>query len=484
MTRTRLFSALALVLGLTACEGFREAMTAHVDVVARAGSQELTVDRLAEMMRDTDVPLQPEAVRTLAQLWVNYQLLGHAGAQGDSLRSPESADAGMWSTIAQQRMQQLFEVISKDWSNLDPATFEQRYNDGELLAAAHILLAKQPEGLSATANDSIKREAERIARTVTAASFAAVAKARSEDPGSKDRGGDYGVFAPGQMVPEFDAGVRSVAPGGISQVVETQFGFHIIRRSTYAEIKDKFAEEIGKTGNAAAESTYFADLEKGANVQVKASAGKVVKQIADDVDAYRKDKSVLATSRSGNLTAAKMAMWMGAFPPQSRVRQQVAQAPDSVLGDFVKSIMRNELLMKTADSAKIFIDSVEMGNIREAFYSGALRTMSGLNIAPSQLVEAPEGGADKEARQRLASTRVNEYMTRLLRNEAEFVQVPEPLVIVLRDKYESRIVPAGVDRALAAATKLRAAADSAATAGMPPSAVPLPAPAAPAAKRP
>lgn len=488
MTRNRLLSVLAIVLGLTACEGFREAMTAHVDVVARAGSQELTVDRLAEMMSDTDVPLQPEAVRTLAQLWVNYQLLGHAAAQGDSLRTPEAADAGMWSTIAQQRMRRLFEIVAKDWTSLDPATFEKRYTDGELLAASHILLSKQPEGLSATANDSIKREAEKIARTVTAATFAAVAKARSEDPGSKDRGGDYGVFAPGQMVPEFDAGIRSVSPGGITQVVETQYGYHVIRRATYAEIKDKFAEEIAKTGNTVAESTYFANLERGANVQVKSSAGKVVKQIADDVDAFRGDKAVLATSRSGNLTAGKMALWMSAFPPQQRVRQQVSQAPDSTLGEFVKSIMRNELLVRSADSAKIVIDSVEQENIRQAFYNGTLRTMTGLNIAPEQLVEAPEGGADKDARQRLAATRLNEYMTRLLHNEAEFVQVPEPLVIVLRDKYESRVVPAGVDRALAAATKLRAAADSAASAGMPTSAVPLPAPlpapAAPDTKRP
>lgn len=482
MTRLRLASTtLVLVLGLASCEGFREAMTAHVDVVARAGSQELTVDKLAEMMGPTDVPLQPEAVRTLAQLWVNYQLLGHAGALGDSLHDPKTADAAMWSTLAQQRMQTLYETISKQWATpLDPSTFEQRYNDGELLAASHILLAKQPEGISATANDSIKREAERIARTVTSATFASVARARSEDPGSKDRGGDYGVFAPGTMVPEFDAGIRSVRPGGISQVVETQYGYHIIRRSTWAEIKDKFAEEIAKTGNFAAESTYFADIEKAANVQVKSSAMKMVKAIAEDVDAYREDKSVIATSRTGSLTAARMAMWMGAFPPQSRIRQQVAQAPDSILDGFVKSIMRNELLLHTADSAKIDVDSTEKENVRQAFYNGALRTMTALNLAPSQLREAPEGGEDEEARQRLAATRISEYMTRLLRNEVDFVQVPEPLVVVLRDKYESRVVPAGVDRVLAAATKLRAAADSAANAGLPPTSVPMPDPAAPA----
>jgi hypothetical protein len=239
MTRTRLLVvSLVTVLSATSCAAFKDAMTAHVDVVARAGTQELTVSRLAEMMGTSEIPLQPDAARSLAQLWVNYQLVGHAGAQGDSLATVADADAGMWSAFAQLKTRRFFETISADWGNIDSASFEQKYNEGELLAAAHILLAKQPQGLSATANDSIRREADRIAETVTTATFAQVARERSDDPGSKDRGGDYGVFPPGQMVPEFDAGIRSVAPGEITKVVETQYGYHIIRRSTWDEIKD------------------------------------------------------------------------------------------------------------------------------------------------------------------------------------------------------------------------------------------------------
>ena len=134
MTRTRLLTAsLAAVLGLTACEGLKEAMTAHVDTVARAGSQELTVTRLAELVGPTDVPLQADAIRTIAQLWVNYQLLGHAAARGDSLFTDADAELGMWSAIAQMRSRKLYDELAKGWSgNLDPATFEKAYNDGVL----------------------------------------------------------------------------------------------------------------------------------------------------------------------------------------------------------------------------------------------------------------------------------------------------------------------------------------------------------------
>ncbi len=471
MTRTRLLTAsLVALLGVTACEGFKEAMTAHVDVVARAGSQELTVKRLSELLGPTDVPLRADAIRTVAQLWVNYQLLAQAGAQGDTLATPADADAGMWSAIAQLRTRKFYEGVAATWPAADASTFEKAYNEGKLLAAAHILLSKQPEGLVAGVNDSIKKEAEKIAATVTAQTFAAVAKARSQDPGSKDKGGDYGVFAPGQMVPEFDAGILSVPPGGITKVVETQFGYHIIRRHTYDEIKDQFAQQYPEIANVVAESTYFAKLEKDANVEVKPGAARLVKAIAEDVDAYRTDKTVIATARSGNLDAGRMSKWMAAFPPQSRMRANVVQAPDSLIPMFVQNVMRNELLLRAADEAKVGLDSAQMTELRTAFFGGVMNTMTRLNIAPAQLAE---GGADLGARQGLAASRIEEYMGGMVTNQREYVDVAEQIVLVLRDKYESRIVPAGVDRVLAEATKVRAAADSARAASQPPTAVPM-----------
>ena len=482
MTRTR-FAAASLValLGITACEGFKEAMTAHVDTVARAGSQELTVTRLAELLGPTDVPLQADAVRTVAQLWVNYQLLGFAGAQGDSLSTDALADEGMWSMIAQLKSRKFYEIISKGWSLGDPASYEKAYTDGALLAAAHILLTKQPEGLDPAANAAIRTEAEKLAVSLKGATqdaFAAVAKAKTQDPGSKERGGDYGVFPRGQMVPEFDAGILSVAPGEVSGVVETQFGYHIIRRHTYAEIAEQFPQQYQQIAAQAAESTYFAALEKAANVQVVASAPKLVKAIAEDVDAYRDDKTVIARARSGNMTAARMSMWMAAFPAQSRMRAQVVQAPDSLIPMFVQNVMRNELLLRSADSAGITLDTTEMRDLRNAYRARVLETMTALGVAPQQLADS---AADQGARERLAASRVEEYVSGLVKNQREYVDVAEQIALVLRKKFESRVVPAGVDRVLGEATKIRAVSDSARAAAQPHSAVPMGAPAPPSA---
>ncbi len=477
MTRTRLLSAsLIALLALPACEGFKEAMTAHVDTVARAGSQELTVARMAELLGPTDVPLRADAVRTVAQLWVNYQLLGYAGAMGDSLATDELADAGMWSMIAQIKSRKFYEIISKDWATADPSTFEAAYNDGALLGASHILLTKQPEGLDPAQNAAIKAEAEKLAASLqnaTLEQFSAAAKAKTQDPGSKERGGDYGVFARGQMVPEFDNGILSVAPGKVTGVVESQFGYHIIRRHTWAEIADQFPAQYQQIAAQRAESTYFAALEKSANVQVVASAPKLVKAIAEDVDSYRDDNTVIAKARSGNMTAARMSMWMAAFPAQSRMRAQVVQAPDSLIPMFVQNVMRNELLLRSADSAGVTLDSTELKDMRNAFRARVAETMQALGVSPQQLADS---AADKGAREALAAARVEEYMSGLVKNQREYVDVAEQIALVLRTKYESRVVPAGVDRVLAEATKLRAAADSARAATQPPSAVPMGAP--------
>lgn len=474
MTRFRLLSAsLLTVIGISACDGFKEAMTAHVDVVARAGSQELSVTRLAELLGNSEIPLRPDAARTVAQLWVNYQLLGHAAAQGDSLVGDATADDAMWSLIAQVKSRKFYEQVSASWKVNDTAGYQQRYQDGALLGAAHILLAAPREGLSTQARDSIRAEAEKIAATVTSATFADVAKKRSMDPGSKDRGGVYDPFPPGTMVPEFEAAIRGVPLGGITKVVETQFGYHIIRRSTWDEVKDKFAESYQQIALQSAETEFLTNLEKNGNVEVKATAAKVVKSIAEDPDAFRDDKTVIATSRSGNLDAARMAKWMAAFPPQTRMRAQVIQAPDSAVPDFVRGIMRNELVLRAADSAGVKLDSAEINEMRRSFAQGVMAVMASLKVSPSQLRDSAKTTAERE---RLAATRIDDYVDQLLTRKGEYIEVPEQAVLVLRAKYENRVVTAGVERALERANQIRAAMDSTRARQQPSSTVPMPAP--------
>jgi peptidyl-prolyl cis-trans isomerase D len=105
-----------------------------------------------------------------------------------------------------------------------------KFQGNEQRHASHILI-----GVSATATPEAKAEAKKKAEQVLAevkkspAKFAELAKKYSQDPGSAEKGGDLGTFARGSMVKPFEEAVFSMKPGDISGLVQSDFGYHIIK---------------------------------------------------------------------------------------------------------------------------------------------------------------------------------------------------------------------------------------------------------------
>jgi peptidyl-prolyl cis-trans isomerase C len=104
-----------------------------------------------------------------------------------------------------------------------------QFTQGESVRASHILISV-PKGADAAAKAQARAKAEQVLKDVKAGQdFAALAKQHSADPGSAANGGDLGFFQQGQMVGPFNDAAFTLAPGTTSDLVETDFGFHIIK---------------------------------------------------------------------------------------------------------------------------------------------------------------------------------------------------------------------------------------------------------------
>ena len=119
-------------------------------------------------------------------------------------------------------------VVSEDESKKFYDQNLDKFKQEETVKASHILI-----GVDAKASDADKKKAKEKAdklrkEIADGADFATVAKGNSTCPSSQ-QGGDLGFFGKGQMVPAFEKAAFAIKKGDVSEVVETQFGYHIIK---------------------------------------------------------------------------------------------------------------------------------------------------------------------------------------------------------------------------------------------------------------
>jgi peptidyl-prolyl cis-trans isomerase C len=154
-----------------------------------------------------------------------------------------------------------------------------RFETPEMVRASHILLGTRDAATQLDLNDAKKAEKRRVAEGVLERArkgedFGKLAKDFSEDPGSKDKGGEY-VFPRGQMVAEFEAVAFSMKTNEVSDIVTTKFGYHIIKlsekipakKSPFTEVEPQIKDFLSQQEADKQLPTYLEKLRKDAGVE-------------------------------------------------------------------------------------------------------------------------------------------------------------------------------------------------------------------------
>jgi hypothetical protein len=401
--RRNVILAAVLAIGLVGCGNFRDLFSAHADVAAEAGGSELTSQRLAQIMNagGKNVRLSRETADFLANAWVDYSLLGQAVARGTLPEDSASIASAVWPEISELKGTHWHDTLMARRTAVSETSVDSLYNTTDVRLLQHILFGVRPNTEAGQKEATRKKAESTLARIRKGADFGTLASQLSEDPGSKADSGYLPAGPKGRFVASFDSAGWTLQPGQVSGLVETPFGFHILRRPTLADARTRMREFLIARAGARLDSLYMDSLAQSKKITVVKDAPAAIRAALEDPDGSRHSEKALVRYTGGTLDTKDFLRWVRALPPQYIT--QLRQADDSMLGRFARLLTQNVLLLQQADSAGIKITPEEWSSLR-AQYQGQLDSLKaemGLDAK-----EASDSTASPAEREQAAAIRV------------------------------------------------------------------------------
>ena len=432
---------LVLTVMLVGCDAFR----AHPDWAAQAADIKLTPAQLAVMMTAVKglKPTRPSGLFA-GRMWVDYTLTTNLFAtKGNYTDSAFIADV-MWADITELRGVRWHDSLVSVRAHLSPSAVDSAFNAGDARQLQHILI-RADSGSPDSVMRKAKATAERaLARLKKGEDFGKVASEMSDDPGSKFRNGVLPVEPRGRWNKDFDAVGWKLAPGQVSNVFNTRFGFHVMRRPTFKESETAFHDYLMKAASANIDSTYFDSLPIRWHLEVKPKAPAIIRAAMERPDAIKDSSAVLATYNGGTLPLSTLIRWSNALPIQ--FTERLGGQADSELVRFVHLIGQNVLLLKEADSAHVVLDPEDWANLKERYTKGIDSVRIALDVTNPGFADS---AAAPGARERMVAERVDSLFSRTAGSGKRLPPLPFQLGPAIRRRYPHAISEAGVEDALA-----------------------------------
>jgi len=255
---------------------------------------------------------------------------------------------------------------------------KEKFGQPKRVKVRHILIRADAKDAEASAR--AKQKAESVQKEAAAGKdFALLAKQYSDDPGTKDRGGDIGYISRGMVVPEFEQAAFSMKVGEVSPVIQTPYGFHILKVDDIQEAKPEPLEKVKDQIDALLRNRKARDMAYDLADQAYAVASKDKK-----LDGFAEEKKLSVKETpffsaedkidlDPKLKAAALSLGKGDVSPSLRVGEtfgvlqvvdrQEARTPDlkEVEGQVFEALRKEKQKEKVLAKAKEVLEKLKKG---------------------------------------------------------------------------------------------------------------------------
>ncbi len=457
MGRSALFSLLLLAGSLTGCDSFRNLFSAHADVAAEGGSLKLTSERLAQVLGSAKgVTPSHETGNFISNVWIDYALFAEATANGKLPFDSAGIAQVVWPEISELKGTHWHDTLMARRSNFGPGAADSLYQADQIRVLQHILFRVPPNAVPEVRNVARRKATATLARLKRGADFSTLASELSEDPGSRMERGFLPASPKGKFVTAFDSAGWSLAPGAMSGVVETPFGYHIIKRPDQNVARERLTSYLTESAGTRLDSIYMDSLAQTKEIKVARGAAGIMRAAGEDPDGARHSTKTLVKYKGGEFTVGEFMRWLQALPPQ--YVSQLKQANDSMLTQFAKILTQNVLLLEQADSAKIDITPEEWQGLQARYRSQIDTLRADMGLDDSALGDSSVAAGE---RSKVAALKLDQYFDGLVGGKTRLRPLPSALAALLRDRSSYKVHDAGINRAIELAQAERVKADSA-----------------------